>query len=377
MASRPSPDKLIHCDACGEDYSATYRRCPFCGERNDPRRAFRDSPPPAPPAQDEDDQDDGYIFDGQDAFDDEQDNEEYYAPRPKAGKRLAPKQGGRGVDLPPINWPRLITFLCSLVIIVAALIIVFTVIYPQLHGKKPPNPDNSQPPASMEPSADPSNIVTLPTAPVEPTDEPSMEPTDPPVQPTLTGMTLYGSDGRRAEDFTLWVGDSYQLEARFTPSDWSGTVTWTSSNPDWLSVSSTGLVANVNSSGAYHNAYVTATADGVSVQCVVRVQARRQNEQPVQSNPPAVSDPPAATTTPPPSGGTVTVGRTGTIVNAELGLRVRSGPGTTYQVIASLVNGNTVNVLANAGGGWYQVSFAGSGGTTITGYIMGDYISTR
>ena len=38
MAPKPSHDKLIHCDACGEDYSSTYRRCPFCGERNDPRR---------------------------------------------------------------------------------------------------------------------------------------------------------------------------------------------------------------------------------------------------------------------------------------------------------------------------------------------------
>ena len=39
MPSKSSRDTLIHCAACGEDYSATYRRCPFCGERNDPRRA--------------------------------------------------------------------------------------------------------------------------------------------------------------------------------------------------------------------------------------------------------------------------------------------------------------------------------------------------
>lgn len=371
MASKPSRDKLIHCDACGEDYSATYRRCPFCGGRNDSRRAAQDS---VPPARNEDDQEDAYVFDGQDAFDEDLEDEEYYAPKPKAGKRLAPKQSGRGVELPPINWPRLITFLCSLVIIVAALIIVFTVIYPQLHGKKNPNPDGSQPPASMEPSAEPSNTVTLPTDPVEPIDTPPVDTT--PVQSTLTGMTLYGSDGRLAEDFTLWVGQSYQLAPKFTPADWAGTVTWTSSNPEWVSVSATGLVANVNSSGAFHNVYITASADGVSVQCVVRAQARRQDEPPAQSTAPAASDPPAVTTQTPGTTGPV-VGRTGTIVDAEGGLRVRPDPSTSNPPIATLFNGNTVTVVADAGNGWYQISFAGGGGATMTGYIMGIYISSN
>lgn len=366
--AKPSHDKLIHCDACGEDYSATYRRCPFCGERNDPRRPARDS---VPPAREEDDQDDGYVFDGQDAFDDEPE-EEYYAPRPKAGKRLAPKQGG--MDLPPVNWPRLITFLCSLVIIVAALVIVFTVIYPQLHGNKDPKPDasQSQPPASQDPGTLPSNVVPLPTPPVEPTS--GLPPVDTaPVQPTATGITLNSSD------ITLWVGGTAQMTASVTPGDWGGTVTWTSSNPEWITISDTGLVTNVNTSGKYHNAYITATAGDVSAQCVVRVQSRKQNDAPTQPSAPAVTDPPvAATTTPPPSGNNgPTVGRTGTVVNAELGLRVRSGPGTSYEIVASLLNGNTVNVLAAAEGGWYQISFAGSGGNTMVGYVLGQYISTN
>ena len=44
MASRPSPNSLIHCAVCGEDYSATYKRCPFCGAKNAPPA------PPPPPA---------------------------------------------------------------------------------------------------------------------------------------------------------------------------------------------------------------------------------------------------------------------------------------------------------------------------------------
>ena len=66
MAPKPSPDSLIHCAVCGEDYSATYRRCPFCGAKNTP------APRPAPPSsRGRSDPDDGYVFDGQDLFDDE------------------------------------------------------------------------------------------------------------------------------------------------------------------------------------------------------------------------------------------------------------------------------------------------------------------
>ena len=39
MSPKPSHDALIHCEHCGEDYSATYRRCPFCEEEEAIRRA--------------------------------------------------------------------------------------------------------------------------------------------------------------------------------------------------------------------------------------------------------------------------------------------------------------------------------------------------
>ena len=94
MPSKPSRNTLIHCAACGEDYSPTYRRCPFCGERNDPKRApARDEAPPPARARGREEEElaDGYVFSGQDAFDDEPE-EEYYAPRPKGGKRLAPSR---------------------------------------------------------------------------------------------------------------------------------------------------------------------------------------------------------------------------------------------------------------------------------------------
>lgn len=386
MSPKPSHDALIHCEHCGEDYSATYRRCPFCGERNDPRRVtprndptsssrYVPMPPAAKPAassrNNEEELDDGYVFDGQDAFDEEPE-EEYYAPRPKGGKRLAPKQPGR-FDPPPVNWPRLITFLCSLIIIVAALVIVFTFIYPQLHGNQDPNAEVSAP-ASVEPTMPPiitpTPGVTQPSEPVDPV-EPSQTVPDP-VEPVLSGIVLKNSDGRVVDDITLTVGRSAQLTAEFTPSSWTGPVTWSSSNPEWVTVTDSGYVTNVNQSGAFHNVYLTVSAGGISTQCIVRATA---GENPVHTPAPSASQPPADNSQPPSGGGALTAGSRGTIVGADGGLRVRSGPGTSYEVAASLKNGDSVTIVAPAENGWYQINFAGSGGATMTGYIMGEYIS--
>lgn len=392
MAPKPSRDTLIHCDACGEDYSSTYRRCPFCGARNDPRRPAREdtyddpydtAPIPAPPPPRQSRQaepEDNYVFDGQDAFEDDLEDEDYYTPRPKGGKRLAPKQGG-GFDLPPINWSRLITFLCSLVIIVAALVIVFTYIYPKLSGNNEDPKTNASAGISDAPSLDPNTIpsqnVIPSTGPVGDSSQPVPE-SLPPVEPTVTGITLQ-SDGRTlsANDITLYVGESAQMSAVITPAGWSGAVTWTSSNPDWITVSDTGLVTNVNSTGSYHNAYITVTAGELTIRCEVRVRPAPRDTTPSQapaSQPPAI-DPPASQP-PDTSGNGPIVGQTGTIVGADGGLRVRGGPGTTYEVLATLNNDNTVTVVEDAGNGWYKITFPGIG-ETITGYIMGKYISAN
>lgn len=393
MAPKPSRDMLIHCDSCGEEYSSTYRRCPFCGARNEPRRnSGRDDPasssryiPTPPPAQPaprrdarEEPADDGYIFDGQDAFEEYEEDEAYDAPRPKGGKRLAPKQSG-GFDLPPVNWPRVITFLCSLIIIVAALVIVFTSIYPQLRDttNPDPKPDDSAG-VSDAPSQPP---VTVPTPGGTQTAEPGAsdpQPPEslPPAQIEVTGIALQSNGAiLKANDITLLVGESAQLTAVVSPAEWSGEVTWTSSNPEWFTVNGTGLVTNVNSTGSYHNAFLTVTAGGMSIRCEVRVRGVSEGTtvSPSPSTQAPASDPPASQA---PSGGPV-VGAQGTIVGAEGGLRVRPDPSTSNPPIATLLNGNTVTVVADAGGGWYQISFAGSGGATVTGYIMGEYISSN
>lgn len=378
MAAKPSHDTLIHCEACGEDYSSTYRRCPFCGARNDPRRVtprndpasssrYVPMPPPSKPAghrSREEEMDDTYIFDGQEAFDDEPE-EEYYPPRPKGGKRLAPKQGG--VELPPINWPRLITFLCSLVIIVAALIIVFTFIYPQLRGK------DSKPNASAGVTASPD---PGPSTPVNPTPVPpaTEEPTQP-VDPVTPAPTAPVAPSAPTGTQAVIVNASSGLRVRSGPGTSNSIVAslyngnritvLAPADNGWYNISFTGSGGTVIT-GYIMGDYISTIAGSGST----------TTTQPPATQPPA-TNPPVIATQAPSTGGGPTVGRAGTIVNANGGLRVRSGPGTSNSIVATLFNGNAVQVVADAGGGWYQITFSGVGGAATPGYIMGDYISTN
>ena len=398
MASRPSPNSLIHCAVCGEDYSATYKRCPFCGAKNappaapnPPRRApapppaYGGDPEPAPPSRRgaPADPDDTYVFDGQDLFDDEPE-EDYRPARPRGGKRLAEKPSSNPFAEAQINWPRMITFLCSLIIIVAALIIIFTVIYPQLRDGGGPGVNATEQP-SLPVSTDP----VQPTQPIGPTvTDPVGGVTDPPVEPGVTDPPQVGDDeptglsivGRN--DVTLRPGagsNQYQIKVAVTPADWSGTVTYESSDPSLASVNATGLVTHAKPDvTGLHRVIIHIRAGTLSTQCTVFITGAPTATQPTaQSDPPAQTNPPVDPTQAPPSGGNVTVGRTGTIVNAEGGLRVRSGPGTTHAAIATLWNGNSITVVADAGDGWYQINFSGQGGAATTGYIRGEYISTN
>ena len=73
------------------------------------------------------------------------------------------------------------------------------------------------------------------------------------------------------------------------------------------------------------------------------------------------------------SGGTLTAGAA-VVVNASSGVRVRSGPNTDSEILATLSNGNSVQVVQSAGNGWYQITFVATGGVTTTGYMMGEYL---
>ena len=64
--------------------------------------------------------------------------------------------------------------------------------------------------------------------------------------------------------------------------------------------------------------------------------------------------------------------QTGTVTASVL--NVRTGPGTNYTIAGKLNQGSTVTVVADAGNGWYKISYV-SGTTTYEGYVSQAYIS--
>ena len=75
-------------------------------------------------------------------------------------------------------------------------------------------------------------------------------------------------------------------------------------------------------------------------------------------------------------GGSLKVG-SAVVVNGGNGVRVRSGPGTNYEVLASVHNGGSVQIVESAGDGWYKITFSGVGGVNTTGYMKGEFLENR
>ena len=343
MARKNNTEELIHCNVCGEEYSPTYRRCPFCGERADAHTS------------EDDDFDDGYVFDGQALFDDAP-NSEQSAPS-KGGKRLAagsnppPKNGGSRTGAPApksarydppgaVNWVRVITFGISLVIIIAALIIVFTVIYPKIHTPDVPEDSNTPGTSTVEPNV-PDEPATTPPATEEPTPPVSEPPAaDPGVAANITNAAG-GLNVRSGPGTTYDVQDSLK-------------------NGDSVTI------MEVTDNGWYMIAYIG--KDGKEATGYVKSDYVTAKE----GDAPAIE--PSEEPSPSPSG-SLKPGSKGKIAGAASGLRVRSGPGTTYDILASLVNGNEITVLEDAGNGWYKIAYSGANGKETVGYIMGTYIA--
>lgn len=216
MATKRSPGSradLVHCDVCGEDYSATYRRCPFCnGKREEEYEPLCE--------------------------------EEEYAEEKRGGKRLA--QGG-GVSV-----LRIISILLSLIIIFAAVWVVLSLVHRDGSGNTADSeasqnvsqlPAESSPSTSynyIAPSAAPSDLPG--TGEADPTPETSDEPAvsdAPPEQATSLSISK--------EDVTLSSkGEVWRPTITFSPSGTTGTVTWESDNPDIASVSADGAVTAVS-----------------------------------------------------------------------------------------------------------------------------------
>ena len=63
------------------------------------------------------------------------------------------------------------------------------------------------------------------------------------------------------------------------------------------------------------------------------------------------------------------------VTNAAGGVNVRPGPSASGTPVASLKNGDEVQVIKSAGDGWYEITFTGPGGKDTSGYMKGDYLT--
>ena len=184
---------------------------------------------------------------------------------------------------------------------------------------------------------------------------------EPVVDPEPAGLTYEAAlalpDGLTLSktDYSTNVGDP---DVTLSVSGGSGSYTWLSENDAIATVSESGTVTAV----ANGTVNILVTDGNQKAVCIVRVKGG--------------SDPVTPAVDPGPTGGSLKLGAA-TVINAPAGVNVRSGPGTENAAIASLVNGNEVTIQADAGNGWYEITFVGNGGVDTDGYVKGEFLANK
>lgn len=327
---------MKRCPVCGEKYSDTYRDCPFCEEEE----ALRDG--------------------------------EEIRRSPKRGRRAA---HGRQYSL---ITPTLIV----LILIMAGLLIYL--LYGDRIAEKfgkdgedvtPPTEDVTPPIVPEEPTPDGEDPDQGEDG-VMPEEPDATEPdgTDTPSAPAEQtdyeeAMALPGGLGLSTTDFTLkTVGETAAIRVT---SGGSGSYTWISQDEGVASVDQNGKVTAV-SRGTVNVVVTDGSKKGV---CIVRCDVTGSATMPTTST----TTPGTGTT----SGGTTTTTSSGlkagaaTVVNGGNGVFVRSGPGTSYEALATVPNGADIQIVESAGDGWYKITFSDVGGASSTGYMKGDFLANK
>jgi len=352
---------MKRCPVCGERYSDTYKTCPFCEEEE---------------------------------YWEEEQQEPARRPILREGARSAPK-GSRS------PYSIVTPILIVLILLMAALLIYLlygdkiaekfskdpdeggkTGIQTPVDSGSAPDPDAGTEPGGTEPGGtepdgdDPSGNTGTDTPDV-PDDgtmpEGSGEPSASSGGGTgsSSGGMSYASAAALPSGLTLNIKDFTEPVSTGTVklrvSGGTGTYTWISENPAVATVASDGTVTLV-ASGTTNVLVTDGTKKAV---CIVRVTGG-SSAKPSTTAPSTTT--PSTNTAAPSSGGSLKTG-SAKVVNGGNGVRVRSGPGTNYDILATVPNGGEVQVKADAGSGWYEITFVNVGGVTTTGYMKGDFLT--
>lgn len=212
MTKRPSKNQTIHCEICGEDYAATYKRCPFC---------------------------EGLTPEEQEK-------------RYRGGKRMASNTRGGGYSKPTLK--NTLVTIVGLAIIVAAVCIVVSILMP-LIGKGGPVP-----------SGDPSPSPVTSSAPT-PSPTPGV-----PADQTATGISLDKTEFTISDRYP----EPVTIHAECLPTGSVGYVEWTTSDENVAKIevveNEDGTQSVIVTGVGKGQATITATLAGgvASAECLVR-----------------------------------------------------------------------------------------------------------
>lgn len=342
--------ELIHCENCGEDYAATYRRCPFCNAKRSGGR------------------EEGEVYDYAD--------EDYDAAHRRGGKRLA---GGRGPGGRPVGeWIKLALYILSALVILAAIIIMVTFVIPKLlpgpaQQTSEPFPTATLSPAPTStpvPTEDPALSAQLPVVDDDPlsldsSDLPTVAP-DPISTQTPVSTTAPVTPAPEAAlklsstDFTLSPKyPTYQMEITGVG---RAQATYSMSNESVATVSSTGLITAVGNG----NTTLTVTdQNGNKATAIVRVSGMSSAATPA----PASAAPAPSTSSG--SSGSAKLNYSDFSITAQypdpIRLRVQGGEAAGWKSsntgVATVSDNGTVSGVGN---GYAKITCTLSDGSTLT-----------
>lgn len=305
---------MIRCPICGEKFSDTYRHCPFCEEEEALRQG-----------------------------------EQIRRNVNRGGKRVAHRR----------QQPSLLSPLLILLILILAALLVYLLYGDKLAATLFGDAEQQQQEEVLDHQED-DGTVTMPEDGqvvdgedgTGDTDTVDLSQVDPSTLPETLTIAYLGSP---REEFTMSVGDE---PIPLTVSGGTGTYAWSSSDDGIISVDESGKVTAISAG----QATLTVTDGTGKGTCEVIVKAGTSS-----------TDTSTGTAT---SGGSLKAGAA-VVVNGGNGVRVRSGPSTNDEVLATIPNGGSVQIVESAGDGWYKITFSGVGGVTTTGYMKGDYLANQ
>ena len=310
---------MIRCPICGEKFSDTYRCCPFCEEEEALRQG-----------------------------------EQIRRNVSRGGKRTSRHQQ-----------PNLLSPLLILLILILAALLVYLLYGDKLAQTLFGQSQTQQVEQTLDDQKDDGTVTMPEDSDVvdEETDQTDDESTDTgdttQVDPSTLPETLtIAYLGSPRKEFTMTVGDD---AIPLTASGGTGTYTWSSSDDGIASVDESGNVVAISAG----QATLTVTDGTGKGTCDVIVKAAAGSDSTGTSGSGTSS-----------SGGTLKAGAA-VVVNGGGGVFVRSGPGTSYEALATVSNGDAIQIVESAGDGWYKITFSGIGGATTTGYMKGDYLANQ